>query len=84
MGGGTIQAAIRIYLPDQGRDGTGWGPGSSPIGGRGLPTYDARLVDGTKLGPEDVVKQLARPLVGGTKQPVTAEQWEELVHAIGQ
>jgi hypothetical protein len=28
-----------------------------------------------------VVKQLARPIKGATRQPITAEQWEMLVHA---
>lgn len=80
-GGGEIQGLIRIYLPDQGRDGTGWGPADSSYGSLGFPTYSATLADGTTLSPADVVKQMARPMEGATKQPVTAEQWDEIVHA---
>ncbi len=80
-GGGELEGVIRIYLSDQGSDGAGWGPASSSFGGRGLPTYTATLADGTKLTSEEVVKRFARPIKGATKQPVTAEQWEELLHA---
>ena len=78
---GEVQAVVRIYLPDQGWDGAGWGPADTPWGGRGLPIYSVTLADGTLLSAAEVVKQLARPIEGGTQQPVTAEQWEELVHA---
>ncbi len=80
-GGGELEGVIRIYLPDQGSDGAGWGPAAAASGGRGLPTYSATLADGTKLSAAEVVKQFARPIKGPTKQPVTAEQWEELLHA---
>ena len=80
-GGGKIEGVIRIYLSDQGSDGAGWGPADASWGGRGLPTYSATLADGTKLSATEVVKRLARPIEGATKQPVTAEQWEEIVHA---
>ena len=80
-GGGEIQGVIRIYLADQGRDGAGWGPADASFGGQGFPTYSATLADGKKLSAEEVVKRLARPITGATKQPVTAEQWEEIVNA---
>lgn len=37
--GNDIQAVIRIYLGDQDRDGTGWGPATRPFAERGLPSY---------------------------------------------
>jgi hypothetical protein len=80
-GGGQIEGVIRIYLPDQGRDGAGWGPADSSQGSNGFPAYTATLADGTILTAADVVKRMARPMTGATKQPVTAEQWEEIVHA---
>lgn len=79
--GGEFMFVNRTYFPDQGRDGAGWGPASSPLMGRGLPTYEGTLADGTKLSAAQVVKQFGRPMEGATKQPITAEQWEMLVHA---
>ena len=70
----------RIYLSDQGWDGAGWGLASSPSAGRGLPTYEGRLADGTKLSAAEVVEHFGRPMAA-TKQPVTAEQWGKLVQA---
>ena len=81
-GGGELQFVTRTYLSDQGWDGAGWGPASSPSGGRGLPTYEGTLADGTKLSAAEVIERFARP-IEGAKQPVTAEQWEMLVHAKG-
>lgn len=34
-GGGEIEGVIRIYLPDQGSDGTGWGPAAASWGAAG-------------------------------------------------
>lgn len=79
--GKDIQGVIRIYLPDQDQDGTGWGPHHSSFGGRGFPTYEGRLVDGTKLPAEQVVKQWAKPIVGETEKPMTVEQWVQLINA---
>lgn len=79
--GRDMQAAIRIYLPDQDRDGTGWGPANAFSAERGFPTYEATLADGTKLTSEQVAKQFAKPFTGETKQPMTADQWVQLVHA---
>jgi hypothetical protein len=39
--GGEIEGVIRIYLSDQGRDGSGWGPADASYGSRGFPTYSA-------------------------------------------
>ncbi len=78
--GGELMFVNRCYLSDQGSDGAGWGSADSPDAGRGLPTYTGTLADGTQLSAEEVVKQFGRPM-GATKQPVTAEQWEMLVHA---
>jgi hypothetical protein len=78
--GGELQLVIRIYLADQGWDGTGWGPASSSFAGH-LPTYEGMLADGTKLNAEQVVKQFARPIQGATQQPINADQWVQIVHA---
>lgn len=80
-GGNDIEGVIRIYLADQDRDGTGWGPASSPFAERGLPTYEAQLADGTKLSAEEVVERFAKPIVGETEKPMTADQWVQLVEA---
>jgi hypothetical protein len=80
-GGGELMFVNRAYLSDQGSDGAGWGPASSPAPGSGLPTYTGTLADGTKLSAAEVVRQFGRPLTAATKQPVTAEQWEMLLHA---
>lgn len=80
-GGGELMFVNRTYLSDQGSDGAGWGPASSPLEGRGLPTYSGTLADGTKLSATEVAKLFGRPIEGATKQPVTAEQWEDIVHA---
>jgi hypothetical protein len=79
-GGGELLFVNRIYLSDQGSDGAGWGPAASPAAGRGLPTYTGTLADGTKLSSAEVVKQFGRPMEA-PKPPVTAEQWEMIVHA---
>ena len=79
--GGELQFVNRTYLSDQGSDGAGWGPADTPFGGHGLPTYTGTLANGTKLSAAEVVKQFARPIEGATKQPITAEQWEMLLHA---
>jgi len=80
-GGQQIQGVIRIYLPDQDQDGTGWGPPNSSFGGQGFPTYEGKLADGTKLSAEQVVSQFGKPFVGETEQPLTADQWVQLVNA---
>ena len=79
--GRDIQGVIRIYLPDQDRDGAGWGPHDSPFAGRGLPAYEAKLKDGTKLSAEQIVKRFAKPIVGETEKPMTVDQWVQLVNA---
>jgi hypothetical protein len=79
--GGELELVVRTYLADQDRDGAGWGPATTPFAGSGLPTYEGILADGTRLSSEDVVKQFARPFSGGTQQPLTAEQWVQLVRA---
>ena len=79
--GGLLQAVSREYLSDQGSDGAGWGPASAHPAGHGMLTYEATLADGTKLSEAEVVARLARPIEGATKQPLTAQQWEDLVHS---
>jgi len=79
--GKDIQGVIRIYLPDQDQDGTGWGPPNSSFGGQGFPSYEGKLADGTKLSAEQVVKQWAKPFVGATEQPMSVDQWVQLVNA---
>jgi len=79
--GGELQGVLRIYLSDRGSDGAGWGPAASPFGARGLPDYSATLADGSILNAAQVVERFARPILGNTKQPLTAEQWVELVQA---
>jgi hypothetical protein len=80
-GGNDIQAVIRIYLADQDRDGTGWGLANTPFAGRGLPSYEATLADGKTLSAEQVVQRFVKPIVGETAQPLTLEQWVQLVNA---
>jgi hypothetical protein len=79
-GGGELMFVNRTYLSDQGSDGAGWGPAASPLVRRGLPTYTGTLADGTKLSAAEVVKRFGRPMEA-PKPPVTAAQWEMLVHA---
>jgi hypothetical protein len=79
--GSELQFVNRIYLADQGWDGAGWGRAASPSAGRGLPSYEGMLADGTKLTAEEVVKQFGRPMESATKPPVNAEQWVKLVNA---
>ncbi|AUM12123.1 DUF1254 domain-containing protein [Ketobacter alkanivorans] len=81
--GAELQFVNRIYLPDQGRDGAGWGPAGKPWGGRGLPTYTGTLADGTQLSSEEVVKTFGRAMTGATEQPVSAQQWQSLIKAKG-
>ena len=76
-----LQGVLRIYLPDRGSDGTGWGPASTPFAGRGLPSYDGKLADGTVLSAEEVVKRFARPMEGNTQPPFTVDQWIGMVNA---
>lgn len=78
--GGELMFVNRIYLSDQGSDGAGWGPASSPEAGHGLPTYEGMLANGTKLSAAEVVKQFGRAM-DAPKQPFSAEQWEMLLHA---
>ncbi len=79
-GGGELMFVNRIYLSDQGSDGAGWGPASSPSGGPGLPTYTGLLAGGTKLSAAEVIKRFGRSMEA-PKPPVTAEQWDMIVHA---
>jgi hypothetical protein len=78
--GGDLMFVNRTYLSDQGSDGAGWGPDDTPARGAGLPTYTGTLADGTKLSAAEVVKQFGRPMPA-PKPPVSAEQWEMLLHA---
>jgi hypothetical protein len=80
--GGELMFVNRTYLADQGSDGAGWGPAFTPARGPGLPTYTGTLADGTKLSAAEVVKQFGRHMAA-PKPPVTAEQWEMLLHAKG-
>jgi hypothetical protein len=78
--GGDLMFVNRTYLADQGSDGAGWGPASSPGAGAGLPTYTGTLADGTTLSAAEVVRQFGRQM-DAPKQPVSGEEWEGLVHA---
>ncbi len=79
--GSDLEGVIRIYLADQDKDGAGWGPAGESFAGTGLPTYEATLADGTKLTVEQVVEQFGKPFSGATKQPMTVDQWAELVNS---
>lgn len=79
--GTDIEGVIRIYLPDQDQDGTGWGPSHSPFGSHGFPTYEGELADGTKFSAEQFVQRFAKPIAGETEKPMTAAQWLQLVNA---
>ncbi|REK21583.1 MAG: hypothetical protein DWQ41_21195 [Planctomycetota bacterium] len=74
-----LEGVIRIYLADQDKDGAGWGPGDQSFAETGFPTYEATLADGTKLDSEQAVQRFGKPFSGATKQPMTTEQWLELV-----
>jgi len=78
--GGELMFVNRTYLSDQGSDGAGWGSADTPAVGPGMPTYEGTLADGTHLSAEEVAKQFGRPMPA-PKPPVSAEQWEMLVHA---
>jgi len=80
--GGELMFVNRTYLADQGSDGAGWGPDNTPARGAGLPTYTGTLADGTKLSAAEAVKRFGRRMEA-PKPPVTAEQWEMLLHAKG-
>jgi hypothetical protein len=77
--GGELQSVIRIYLSDEGSDGAGWAPATSPTADTGFPRYEATLADGTRLTADDVVKQFGRAMAGNTPQPFTTDQWVALV-----
>lgn len=81
--GRKLQMVLRIYLPDQGWDGAGWGPEDEPSRVRGLPIYEGMLADGTKLDATGVIERFALPMDQATKQPVTDAQWIGLVNAPG-
>ncbi len=78
--GGELQAALRIYLSDPGYDGAGWGPATAPFAGRGLPSYEGRLADGTRLSAAEVAARWAQPMAA-TKPAMTVVEWEGLLHA---
>lgn len=78
--GELLQFVNRIYLSDQGWDGAGWAPASSPSAETGFPVYVGTLADGTKLSAEEVVRQFGRP-IAQTKQPVNDKQWGKLVNS---
>ena len=79
--GGDLQLVLRVYLSDQGSDGAGWGPWASASGGRGLPTLEGTLADGTRVTGGAAVAAFGRPFGGATAQPFTAAQWEALVRS---
>jgi hypothetical protein len=73
-----VMAGFRIYVSDQGYDGTGWGPGDTPsFDGPGV-TCEGKLADGTRLPGDDVVKRFGRPM-GSAPPPLTADEWYKLV-----
>ncbi len=76
-----LEGVIRIYLADQDKDGAGWGPADASFAETGFPTYEATLADGTKLTAEQVVEQFGKPFTGATKQPMTVDEWEKLLHS---
>jgi len=81
-GGGKVQLVIRIYLPDPGFDGAGWGPATAPdTAGASLPRYEATLADGTRLDAGQVAERLVHRIPGNTKTPLGIDQWIALVHA---
>ncbi|WP_169972704.1 hypothetical protein [Tautonia rosea] len=79
--GAELQGVIRIYLADQNKDGAGWGPADAPFAGTGLPVYEGTLADGTKLNAEQVAQQFGKPFSAATKQPMTTDEWVQLVQS---
>ncbi|MCJ8169550.1 DUF1254 domain-containing protein [Atopomonas sediminilitoris] len=78
--GDKIQMVMRIYLPDNGKDGAGFGSAYGPQRGFGLPRYHGLLADGSKLSAAEVIQQFALPMNDALEQPVTPEQWQGLVN----
>ncbi|HEY9113848.1 MAG TPA: DUF1254 domain-containing protein [Bacteroidales bacterium] len=76
-----LEMVLRIYLPNQGKDGAGWGHGDYPFIKRGLPSYEGTLADGTKLNSDQVIEKFVIPFESNTKQPVTDQQWTGLVNS---
>ncbi len=76
--GGTFSYVLRVYLPDVGYDGSGWQRMADPTPGRGLPTYSAKLADGTQLTMEQINNQLIQPM-GSSPPGMSVSQWEALI-----
>ena len=75
-----IQCVFRIYMSDEGYDGAGWGPASSPST-KGFPLIcEARLADGTKLSGEEVANRFATPL-GPVPRTMDVEAWYALINS---
>lgn len=75
-----IQLVFRIYLSDEGYDGCGWGPASSPSSESPPVTYEAKLADGTRLSAEEVVKRFGRAL-GSAPPPFNTDEWYALINS---
>jgi|GEM_PF-53615 len=75
------QLVLRIYLPDRGSDGAGWGPWASPAHPHGLPSLEGTLAGGKRVIGDAAIAAFGRPFSGATAQPFTAAQWEALVNA---
>lgn len=63
---GTGTLLLRVYVPDEGLDGTG---------GVGLPTYEAKLPEGETVSGARLCERLVTPLSKGTPPGMTLEQW---------
>ena len=75
----TVFGGFRMYVSDQGYDGTGWGPGDGPShDGPGL-TYEATLADGTKLSEAETNKRFGK-LMGDAPPPIKTDDWYKLVN----
>jgi len=75
-----IQAVFRIYVSDEGYDGAGIGPADSPSSAGPLFNYEAKIVDGTRLSTDEIVKRFFRPL-GYAPPPMNVDQWYALVNS---
>ncbi len=75
-----LEVVIRIYLPDQGMDGAGWGYADAPKVFGGLPTFEGELADGSKISNKEIVEKWSLGFESNTKQPISDDQWLSLVN----
>lgn len=76
----TIFGGFRMYVADQGYDGTGWGPGAVPSHDGMALSYEAVLADGTKLSEQETNKHFGK-IMGDAPPPIDADNWYKLINS---